>query len=260
MDVAVCSAGYNTFGELMLAGVPSVFLPQAKIADEQDRRAERAVAAGAAIVGANDLAAAVAAFRDPAARQRASEAARRVVPENRARAAAAELLRLVAPEAAVDIAEAALGDDELAALRDLDADERALCDTAQALAPSGEPGLAPPRGVRPAALVRLAITLLARTRAASIPDRVVTALARRLPAGAPADRAEALAAVALALAPFSDGAGAALFARSVAIGKQLSVRQLGERLVGILADARARGDDLYRAAALVAGEPEEATS
>ena len=48
-DLAVCAAGYNSYNELMLAGVPTIFLPQEKVADEQDRRAESAERAGAAI-------------------------------------------------------------------------------------------------------------------------------------------------------------------------------------------------------------------
>jgi predicted glycosyltransferase len=47
-DFAVAAAGYNTVLELMHAGVPAVFLPQEKVADEQDRRATAAVHAGAA--------------------------------------------------------------------------------------------------------------------------------------------------------------------------------------------------------------------
>jgi UDP-N-acetylglucosamine--N-acetylmuramyl-(pentapeptide) pyrophosphoryl-undecaprenol N-acetylglucosamine transferase len=50
IDLAVCAAGYNTFGELMQAGVPAIFLPQEKVADEQSIRAARAVAHGAAQV------------------------------------------------------------------------------------------------------------------------------------------------------------------------------------------------------------------
>ncbi|MDB4942550.1 MAG: hypothetical protein JWP97_2084, partial [Labilithrix sp.] len=48
-DAAVSAAGYNTFGELMYAGVPTVFLPQEKLADDQAERAERASSAGAGV-------------------------------------------------------------------------------------------------------------------------------------------------------------------------------------------------------------------
>lgn len=46
-DAAVSAGGYNTLYELMFAGVPTVFLPQPRLADDQEGRAERAVAAGA---------------------------------------------------------------------------------------------------------------------------------------------------------------------------------------------------------------------
>jgi predicted glycosyltransferase len=248
VDLAVCAAGYNTFGELMFAGVPSIFLPQPKIADEQDRRAERAVAAGAALLAGGDVRAAVEALRPPGARAAAAAAARALVPANHARTAAAELLRLIAPDAAVDAAEAAL-DDELLATG---VDERALYEAALALAPAAEPGLRPPRGTRPAALLDLALGLVRL----GAPARVVNALARKLPAGPPAERAAALGAVVDALTPFSDWSGAALFARSLPPDKQRSLRQQGEHLAALLGAARARGEDLYRVAAAVAGEAE----
>jgi UDP-N-acetylglucosamine--N-acetylmuramyl-(pentapeptide) pyrophosphoryl-undecaprenol N-acetylglucosamine transferase len=110
-DAAVCAAGYNTFGELMFAGVPVVFLPQEKMADDQHARAKLAVEKGAARMlehGCDAHRAVVELLERPAAR----DAARSLAPENGARVAAAELLRLVCPPADVDRVEAAL-DDEL---------------------------------------------------------------------------------------------------------------------------------------------------
>lgn len=112
-DAAVCAAGYNTFGELMFAGVPTAFVPQPKLADDQEARAARAVQAGAAAVLGPD-ADALAVVRELLARPAAREAARSLVPENGARAAAAEMLRLVVRGARVDRVEAALGDPLLA--------------------------------------------------------------------------------------------------------------------------------------------------
>jgi UDP-N-acetylglucosamine--N-acetylmuramyl-(pentapeptide) pyrophosphoryl-undecaprenol N-acetylglucosamine transferase len=114
-DAAVCAAGYNTFGELMFAGIPTAFLPQEKLADDQRARAERAarVGAGAILHEASDVLAVV---RDLIASPGASDAARALVPRNGARVAAAELLRLVCPAAAVDRVEAALDDACLADL------------------------------------------------------------------------------------------------------------------------------------------------
>jgi predicted glycosyltransferase len=123
-DIAVTAAGYNTFVELMLAGVPTVFVPQRKIADDQAARAERAVAAGAASLlepGASDqsLIDAVAQLLDPQVHRRASLAARALVPRSCARTAAAELLRLQLSASEVDRAEVAVGDALLQATRDL---------------------------------------------------------------------------------------------------------------------------------------------
>lgn len=86
-DIAVASAGYNSFNELMFAGVPSVFLPQEKWADDQASRAESAAAAGAAKVfhslpGAGELLDAVLDWRDEEAREKASSAAKELVPKN----------------------------------------------------------------------------------------------------------------------------------------------------------------------------------
>ncbi|MCB9547196.1 MAG: hypothetical protein H6706_15300 [Myxococcales bacterium] len=47
VDAAVSAGGYNSFHELMHVGVPTVFLPLDRIADDQRERAVRAVEAGA---------------------------------------------------------------------------------------------------------------------------------------------------------------------------------------------------------------------
>lgn len=102
-DVAVSAAGYNSFNELMHFGVPTVFLPQEKWADDQKARAERAARAGAAFVldsetDGNVLRQIVEGFRDPAQRVSASRSARNLVPCNHACDAASALLRLLIPE------------------------------------------------------------------------------------------------------------------------------------------------------------------
>jgi predicted glycosyltransferase len=114
-DAAVCAAGYNTFGEMMFAGVPTAFLPQEKLADDQRARAEVAARSGAAALleRDSDIRAVVRELLD---RPNAREAATALVPENGARVAAAELLRLVLPAASVDRVEATLDDELLGAL------------------------------------------------------------------------------------------------------------------------------------------------
>ena len=120
-DVAVCAAGYNTFSEMMFAGVPCVFLPQDKLADDQRARAERAVAAGAATMldPDDDPCDAVRAIL---AKTGAPASARSLVPENGARVAAAELLRLVVPAAEIDRVEATLDDETFAFVKDREVD------------------------------------------------------------------------------------------------------------------------------------------
>jgi predicted glycosyltransferase len=49
-DVAISAAGYNSFNELMYFGVPTIFLPQHRYADDQFVRARRAVQKGAAVM------------------------------------------------------------------------------------------------------------------------------------------------------------------------------------------------------------------
>lgn len=47
VDAAVSAGGYNSFHELMHAGIPTVFLPQPRISDDQGLRVAQAVQAGA---------------------------------------------------------------------------------------------------------------------------------------------------------------------------------------------------------------------
>ncbi|MEW6283808.1 MAG: hypothetical protein AB1758_34670, partial [Candidatus Eremiobacterota bacterium] len=76
-DMAIAAAGYNTCCELWLAGIPALFLPQEKIADEQERRARRAELAGAGrVLGSlEELPVALDPWREEAARAAAGRAA-----------------------------------------------------------------------------------------------------------------------------------------------------------------------------------------
>lgn len=108
-DAAVAAGGYNTFHELLFAGVPTAFYAQPKIADDQARRVAGAAAAGACLeVDVRDPGAldrALAALLDPAHGARLRAAARRQVPHNGAPQAAAEILHTLYGAAALQAAE-----------------------------------------------------------------------------------------------------------------------------------------------------------
>lgn len=92
-DAAVSAGGYNSLHELMFAGVPTVFLPQPRVADDQEARVARVVAAGA-----GRLARRVEEVADLLEQPGSAEAARALVPTNGARTVAASLLALLLPE------------------------------------------------------------------------------------------------------------------------------------------------------------------
>lgn len=193
-DAAVSAAGYNSFGELMFAGVPTAFLPQQKLADDQRARAERAVQAGAGAITTHDsdLAAVVRAL---VARPEAREAARTLVPENGARTAAAELLRLLVPAARVDAIEHALDGEALASLGTHERDGLRLA----AL-------LAGPGGDLHAALRAIA-SLAPHLAHAKELRGIVDAIARGAPTLAVGDRATLLRVVVDRVAPLRHGDG-----------------------------------------------------
>lgn len=110
-DAAVSAGGYNTFHELMFAGVPTVFLPQPRIADDQDERAQRAATAGAGRI-ARSIDEVPELLDDPGD----AAAARGLVPDNGARAAALSALSLVMSAADLATAERVLTDDVVGAL------------------------------------------------------------------------------------------------------------------------------------------------
>ncbi len=241
-DLAICAAGYNTYHELMLAGVPTLFVPQPKIADEQDRRAARAIEAGAADVV--DLAtddairAAVDRFREPLVRARASRAARDLVPTSHARDAAAELLRLVVPAHEVDAVEAIVDDEVLRRADDFEL----FALVARALAAGALPD---PRDTAPA--LDLAERLRALPREQAL--RIVEVLCRKLPGAPVAERAAAIGTIVDALAPFSDWTGAAIGAGMLQSDRRLEAQAIAERFAGFLGAVHARGRDLSQAIA-----------
>lgn len=111
LDAAISAAGYNSFHELLHAGVPSAFFAQEKIADEQARRVAAAASAGAALALATDASGApdradldrvLAELRDPERRARLRAAAEAFVPANFALDAAALTLATIIPQNLLD--------------------------------------------------------------------------------------------------------------------------------------------------------------
>ena len=137
VDAAVCAAGFNTAHELLFAGVPTVFVPQDKIADDQAARVNALVRAGAARVASLDdpigLQAAIAAVLQPDTAAALRAAAMVHVPENHARDAALELLGLVLPAPLLRQAREVVDDAALGELRGLGVELGVAVDLACAL-------------------------------------------------------------------------------------------------------------------------------
>jgi UDP-N-acetylglucosamine--N-acetylmuramyl-(pentapeptide) pyrophosphoryl-undecaprenol N-acetylglucosamine transferase len=99
VDIAISSAGYNSFHELLFAGVPTIFVPLEAAADDQLERARRAERAGAGVVltepSDEPLRTMIETWRDKQTRETVSSAARSLVPKNCAQVAARQLLTLL---------------------------------------------------------------------------------------------------------------------------------------------------------------------
>jgi predicted glycosyltransferase len=142
VDAAISAAGFNSVHELMFAGVPTIFAPQEKIADDQAARANAAADAGAALVIASGddagavvgaLSAALTRALDDSERETIAHHARALVPDNCARDAAAALLSLALPELEVKRARDALVDASLARAASLGAPLTEVVDVALSL-------------------------------------------------------------------------------------------------------------------------------
>ena len=115
-DVAVCAAGFNTIHELLFAGVPTLVVPQTKIADDQLARARRYADRSALRLTSTatvfaDLSALLA---DTTALAALSQAARAQMPVNHAKDAAREILSLVLAPSILRAAAEALDDEFVA--------------------------------------------------------------------------------------------------------------------------------------------------
>jgi len=268
LDAAVSAGGYNTFHELMSAGVPTVFLPQPRIADDQAERARRAEAAGAGRVAASlaEVPALLEAPGEPAA-------ARALVPGGGAREAARVALSGLIDDSDLRYAASAwspalaamLGDEEAAGIRGLSelirllagAGPLALARRRSALAALAEEGVAVPELpglVDPAP--RLARFAALCQRCALPMDRA-RALTRTLAKTFPAARGEALLAAAEVLYPawarFDDWMGAISLLRATPTQRGYDIGEYARDCAAWLAECEDLFDGLREFSRLEGG-------
>lgn len=196
VDAAVSAGGYNGVHELMHAGVPTVFLPRDRIADDQEERARRVVEAGAGRL-ARTLDEVADLLEDPGS----AEAARALSPGGGALAAALEVLAGVLPAGDLAAARKALTPSVVAALRGLDpAGEARLLEVARLFGPQAERFLAAAQGA--SAPLDVAVPL-------------AQALARKFPGAPPAEVVAAWETLAPVWGRFGDWMGAMSLLRAV---------------------------------------------
>lgn len=253
-DVALCAAGYNTFWEMMLAGVPTLFWPQDKIADDQAARARRAADAGAgevleAGIGGAQLLARVRALVAPERHAAASGAAASLLDRSHARDAAEVLLRQVLPRADVDLAVSRASTRAVSLERRWGADLGLIAEVDQALA--GREG----GGDRGRPAPDLAVDVIERAAelgfSSAVIGKVVVPLARKLPVARPRERASAVGDLLTALAAFGDPAAAVPFVRVMVTERALSADALVVAMRSFLDEHRGGGGDLHEAALLL---------
>lgn len=256
VDLAVSAAGYNSFYELMQAGVPTLFMPQEKVADEQDRRAARAVAAGAGFMlppvenrpqFAEAIASALAQLRSPDVRAQAQAAAQKVGGKNSARIAAAALLGLVLPADQVEAAEAAVTEDLLGYVRAEDTSLATFVEVMAALSPTPLSSL---RADVARELGQAALALYQAARKSGVPDaallRFLKLVVPKLGQGDACERAHAVGQFLAGLSEFRDWPGALALSRILQSERQESPAMVASELLAFLSALRRRGEDLYR--------------
>ncbi len=233
-DAAVSAAGFNAYHELMFAGVPTVFLPQPRIADDQEERARRAEAAGAGRVAGSvdDVAALLEDPGDP-------RAARALVPENGARDAAVAALETVLPDHGVAAAAATLTGSSLRALARLSGS------AVNPTAALGRRGLALARMIGADGIEGFLDLCDAHAVPSEVGFTLVRALDRKFPAADADALRRALAVLLPVWAGFDDWMGAVSLLRAVPVQRTLSIRGFADLVARWLAGR----DDLFDATA-----------
>lgn len=259
-DASVCAGGFNSVHELGFAGVPTVFVPQRKVADDQHERASKLVEREAAICveleqatapGNSALADALCSVLD---RQRSAQLAanaRAFTPDNNARAAARELLALALPRAVVERAEDELDDALLSEVDGLGSSVAELVELAVDLQDPRTPV------DRSELSLARALELLTETRALELPHplvgRLARLLARRIKTQERGDPAldEHLLALLRAPAVRHQWSALAMLLDALPGERELGPREFVARLLKLLDDAANRGVDLLGVTRLV---------
>lgn len=253
LDLAISSAGFNSFHELLNAGIATAFYAQEKIADEQWRRVEAARAAGAALplaVGADglpcpdSLRVALEELMDGGRRARLATAAQRYVPHNWAPEAACEALSTHLPQAQLEAA-MELGTPEFYA-------HLTRCRLEPELAYEVMERLAPENLLESEERREFLIRLIDSVdMEAEIVARLYLALAPRLGKPTSVEEAEELLDAAIevlsGLALFGDERGALCFIQLLPVERSGAARELRQYLERL----HAQGETLWRGMAIL---------
>ncbi|KIG15078.1 hypothetical protein DB30_06110 [Enhygromyxa salina] len=262
-DAAICAGGFNAVHELSFAGVPTAFVPQRKIADDQHDRVRGFVEAGAALCvelspqprADPQLLAALRELLDPNRGPALATQARARVPTNNARAAASELLGLCLPAAILDHAKDALDE---ALLTELGASGVSLADLVQLSV-----DLQDPRTPVDRSELALAPTLdlLAETRELGVPlpqlSRLAKLMARRIKSEAinPELLGELLLTVLRAPASAGQWSALTMVLDALPGDRSLDAPAFVARLLRLLDTAAHTGHDLLALARVILEQP-----
>ncbi|HEX8649214.1 MAG TPA: hypothetical protein VF708_00090 [Pyrinomonadaceae bacterium] len=264
LDFAISAAGYNSFHELLHAGVPTIFFAQEKIADEQSRRVRAAVEAGCALSldleddatpQGEQIGRAVALLRSADRRAMLARQAREFVPTNNARDAAFEALALLLPvdalEEAMEIGSPSFFVELARCGVDLDDVERALkC-------------LSMTRGLDAEERRDLILCLLREPCASGrLALRSFQAFARHFPAPPTEQEAEALVEasrrIVKSAAPFdNERATLELLRRLPRDGRATAPSELASALCDFLDALHAKAESIWRGQAILARQLEQ---
>jgi UDP-N-acetylglucosamine--N-acetylmuramyl-(pentapeptide) pyrophosphoryl-undecaprenol N-acetylglucosamine transferase len=245
-DVAVSAGGYNSVHELRFAGIPTVFLPQEKLADDQAARAAAAGAIAANVADVPRLLETVTLTGEP--------------PQNGARAAAAAILSLVVDPADVSAAAKVWDDATLSALLRSELDpQKAMTllrlfagelpsTTGQRRALLGElrdRGVDVPdvKAAAAASVARFVDLCVTSNAPALVALTVAETIARRFPAAGPRDLLAACEALFPTFARWDDWMGALAFVRALPQQREYALARCAPDLAAWLA----RAEDPYAA-------------